>query len=191
VPELSDTVLQRPRDFYGVGKLYCEGLGRMYRRKFGLDFRGLRYPSVVGPGVTTPGHWDAPMIQNAILGRPIECTTPPDRGGPMIYYKDAARAAAALLLAPAGNIQMINYNVGGIRRVTPREMEGALRRHLPGVAVSYVTRPGAPNPQRETVWDDSYARSEWGWSPEYSDIERVVSDFVEEAKQHPRRHGLP
>ena len=116
VPELSDTVLQRPRDFYGVGKLYCEGLGRMYRRKFGLDFRGLRYPSVVGPGVATPGHWDAPMIQSAIAGRPFQCHVPPDRGGAMIYYKDAAMAAHALLAAPPEKIKMVNYNVGGIRK---------------------------------------------------------------------------
>jgi nucleoside-diphosphate-sugar epimerase len=94
----------------------------------------------------------------------------------MIYYKDAARAAAMVLQAPAGNIQMINYNVGGIRRVTPREMESALRMHLPAVAVSYVSRPGPPLPQREIAWDDSHARSEWGWAPEYADIERVVSD---------------
>lgn len=57
--KISDTSLQRPRDFYGAGKLYCEGLGRWYNRKFSLDFRSIRYPSVVGPGVATPGHWDA------------------------------------------------------------------------------------------------------------------------------------
>jgi len=119
VPELSDTVLQRPRDFYGVGKLYCEGLGRMYRRKFGLNFRGLRYPSVVGPGVLTPGHWDAPMIEAAVAGKPSSARWLRTRGGPMLYYKDAAKAAVDLLEAPDDRIRMINYNVGGIRRVTP------------------------------------------------------------------------
>ena len=190
VPELSDTVLQRPRDFYGVGKLYCEGLGRMYRKKFGLDFRALRYPSVVGPGVTTPGHWDAPAIQNAVLGKPVQITAPPDRGSAMIYYKDAARAADALLLAPAANIKMINYNVGGIRRVTPRQIEEALKKNIPGVSVSYANNPGLPVPPREIGWDDSYARSEWGWSPGYADIDRLVADFVLEIKNNPRRHGL-
>jgi threonine 3-dehydrogenase len=190
VPELSDTVLQRPRDFYGVGKLYCEGLGRMYRKKFGLDFRALRYPSVVGPGVNTPGHWDAPMIQNAILGKPAQCNSSPERGGAIIYYKDAALAADRLLQAPAEKIRMINYNVGGIKRVTPREMERALKNNLPEVTVNYAAVPGKGIPMREIAWDDSYARSEWGWSPEYSDIERLVSDFIQETKNNPRRHGL-
>jgi len=190
VPELSDMALQRPRDFYGVGKLYCEGLGRMYRRKFGLDFRALRYPSVVGPGVPAPGHWDAPMMQNAILGKPVQCNVPPDRGGPMIYYKDAARAADLLLAAPPADIKMINYNVGGIGRVTPREIEAALKRHLPEVSITYATAPGGSVPLRETVWNDSFARTEWGWSPEYANIERLVADLVEETKRNPRRHGL-
>lgn len=183
VPELSDVVLQRPRDFYGVGKLYCEGLGRMYRKKFGLDFRGLRYPSVVGPGVATPGHWDAPMIQSAIAGKPFQCMVPPDRGGAMLYYKDAARAAYALLQAPRDGIQMINYNVGGISRVTPREIEAALKERLSDVSINYVTPAGPPMRLGEIAWNDSYARREWGWSPEYTDIGRVVGDFIDEMKK--------
>jgi nucleoside-diphosphate-sugar epimerase len=190
VPELSDTVLQRPRDFYGVGKLYCEGLGRMYRRKFGLDFRGLRYPSVVGPGVATPGHWDAPMIQSAIAGKPFQCAMPPNRGGAMIYYKDAARAADALLRAPKDSIKMINYNVGGIQRVTPREIEVAVKKHVPNAVVNYVDSPYPPLRSGEIKWDDSYARSEWGWAPEFTDIDRVVSDFVREVGSNTTQHGL-
>lgn len=201
VPELSDVVLQRPRDFYGVGKLYCEGLGRMYRRKFGLDFRAVRYPSVVGPGVATPGHWDAPMIQAIVAGKPFECAMPRDRGGAMLYYKDAARAADALLRAPKDSIKMINYNIGGIQRVTPGEIEHALSKHVTDVVVKYVTPPGPPPPMPtspgsaaprvgEITWNDSYARSEWGWLPQYATIDQIVSDFVREVKTNPARHGL-
>jgi hypothetical protein len=34
-------------------------------------------------------------------------------------------------------------------------------------------------------WDDSYARNEWGWSPDFTDINTIVADFVEEMKKHP------
>lgn len=187
--ELSDTTLQRPRDFYGVGKLYCEGIGRMYRKKFGLDFRGVRYPSVVGPNVLTPGHWDAPMIQSIIAGKPFECRVPPDHGGAMIYYKDAARAADTLLQAPEDGIKMIVYNVGGIARVTPREIEDALRKRVADVAVSYKTEGAFPAVAGEIVWNDSYARREWGWSPTYATIDDVVSDFIAEMGSNPTIHG--
>ena len=44
-----------PSCFMVHTKVFCEHMGLFYRRKYGLDFRAVRYPSVVGPGVKTPG----------------------------------------------------------------------------------------------------------------------------------------
>jgi threonine 3-dehydrogenase len=52
---ISDVTIQRPATIYGVTKVFGEQLGAYYKRKYGLDFRGLRYPSIIGPGVTTIG----------------------------------------------------------------------------------------------------------------------------------------
>ena len=104
----------------------------------------------------------------------------------MIYYKDAARAAYALLQAPRDSIQMVNYNVGGIRRVTPREIEAALKERVDDVVINYATPSGPPMGAREIAWDDSYARREWGWLPEYAGIGRVVEDFIQEMRKSPR-----
>jgi threonine 3-dehydrogenase len=188
--ELTDTTLQRPRDFYGVGKLYGEGLGRMYRKKFGLDFRSIRYPSTVGPGVATPGHWDAPMIQSAILGKPYECKVSADHAGPIIYYKDAARAAYMVLQAPAESIKMVNYNVGGVPSVTPREIERALREYFPEAVITYSSKTESPARFTSITWDDTCARREWGWRPEYTTIDQVVSSFIQEIREDPARYGL-
>jgi nucleoside-diphosphate-sugar epimerase len=35
--------------------------------------------------------------------------------------------------------------------------------------------------------DDSCAREEWGWKPEY-DQERIVEDFLQELTQNPQRY---
>ena len=48
---IDDYTLQRPIIFYGACKLFGEHIGLFYRRKYGIDFRGVRYPSIVGPGV--------------------------------------------------------------------------------------------------------------------------------------------
>jgi nucleoside-diphosphate-sugar epimerase len=180
---MSDIALQRPRDFYGVGKLYCEGLGRMYRQKFGLDFRAIRYPSVVGAGVNTPNHWDAPMMRSLVQGKPFQCNAPGDMAGPMLYYKDAAKAAEDVLRAPKDDIKMIVYNVGAIS-ASPKDMENTVRKYLPEASVSYPPKAG-PQPPRLRSWDDSYARKEWGWSPEYSDIDKIVLGFIDEIRQNP------
>ena len=58
---------------YGITKVFGELLGRFYRRKYGLDFRGIRYPGIVGPGVTT---WSLAqctcwVIERIALGQPF------------------------------------------------------------------------------------------------------------------------
>jgi nucleoside-diphosphate-sugar epimerase len=57
---IDDTTIQRPVFFYGATKLFCEHMGLFYKRKYGLDFHGVRYPSIVGPGSKRPGRHSIP-----------------------------------------------------------------------------------------------------------------------------------
>jgi nucleoside-diphosphate-sugar epimerase len=34
------------------------------------------------------------------------------------------------------------------------------------------------------TWDD-LMRKEWGWKPEYTTLDQLVSDFIQEMKTHP------
>ena len=75
--EIDDRTIQRPSSFYGVSKTFGELLGRFYHRKFGLDFRGVRLPSIVGPGARTAhmSIYNAWAIEYALKGLPyvLEC----------------------------------------------------------------------------------------------------------------------
>jgi threonine 3-dehydrogenase len=190
---VSDTTLQRPTLLYGAGKLYGEGLGRWYASKFGLDFRSVRYAHMIGPNVRTPGHWAPPMIEDAILGRPHICQfATPDSVGSWIYVTDAAKAAIDILDAPKEKIQMMNYNVAGIPAViSARETEAILKKRYPEFKVEYKM---GTDPRRMTggmaVFDDSYARREWGWSPVYTTPGAVIERFERDLKEHPGRYGL-
>jgi len=190
---VSDTTLQRPTLLYGAGKLYGEGLGRWYASKFGLDFRSVRYAHMIGPNVRTPGHWAPPMIEDAILGKRNICQyATPDSVGSWIYVTDAAKAAVDILDAPKEKIQMMNYNVAGIPPViSARETAAILKKRFPGFKVEYKR---SPDPRRRVqgmaVFDDSYARREWGWSPVYTTPEGVIERFERDVQEHPRRYGL-
>ncbi|MDD4876213.1 MAG: NAD-dependent epimerase/dehydratase family protein [Dehalococcoidales bacterium] len=193
---LTDITMQRPLSIYGCGKLYIEGLGRYYNTKYGLDFRSIRYAHMIGPNVHTPGHWAPPMIEDAILGKPNDCIYgTPESTISMIYVSDAARAADMLLQAPRDNIKMLNYNVSGIPAVvSAKEVETILVKRFPEIRVIYKSDP---NRQRRRggysnwkVFDDSYARKEWGWKPQYTTVESIIDIFEKDMKERPGYYGL-
>ncbi|MFC2070500.1 SDR family NAD(P)-dependent oxidoreductase [Chloroflexota bacterium] len=193
---LSDTSIQRPVTFYGCGKLYCEGLGRFYNKKFGLDFRSIRYAQMIGPNVRTPGHWAPPMIEDTVLGKPNECIYAyPETAISMIYVKDCARAADMVMQAPQEQIKMMNYNVAGVQQfVSARELEAILKKRYPDTSITYN-----PDSSLQEIgndfrilkkFDDSYARNEWGWKPEYNSPEAIIDIFKTDLKSFPERYGI-
>ncbi len=188
---LTDYTLQRPELFYGATKVFCEHMGLFYKRKYGLDFRGVRYPSVVGPGVKTPGvvQYTSWAIEEAAKGKPFTIWVTPQARIPVIYFKDAARALVQLAEAPVQNINMVNYLIAG---PTPTPSAGELaelvRAKVPGAQIDFK-----PDPALQAIlplWplDDSKARQEWNWTPHYSTQERIVDDFLRELELHPHRY---
>ncbi len=112
---IDDLSLQRPQLFYGACKVFGEHMGTFYRRKYKIDFRCVRYPSIVGPGVRTKGsvQYTSRMIEESAKGNPFTVWVRPDTRVTLLYVKDAALATIALAEAPADRIQMINYVLGG------------------------------------------------------------------------------
>ena len=188
---IDDYTLQRPNHFYGVTKVFGEHMGRFYRRKYGLDFRGIRYPSIIGPGVTTPGRvqYTSWMIEESAKGKPFVIWVKPETAIPVLYFKDAARAMVELGEAPLGGINTIVYLLAGVKPIpTARELANMVRRRIPSAEISF-----APDPSRQSVFDrsmqidDSNAEREWNWKPMY-DHERIIDDFLQELRLHPQRY---
>lgn len=193
---LTDVSIQRPVTFYGCGKLYCEGMGRFYNKKFGLDFRSVRYAQMIGPNVRTPGHWAPPMIEDTIMGKPNECIYAyPETAISMIYVRDAARAADMVLRAPQKNIKMMNYNVAGVPEfISAKQLEKILKKRYPGSRITYKPDSSIKEVGNDfrtlKRFDDSYARDEWGWRPEYDSAEAIIDAFEKDLKSCPERYGI-
>jgi len=108
-----------------------------------------------------------------------------------MYFKDAALAAIKLGEAPLENIRMVNYVIGGATPVaSARELADIVKDKIPGAQIDFN-----PDPETQMIVDklmlpidDSIARKEWNWQPEY-DQERIVDDFVEEMGSHPDRYA--
>jgi len=189
---ISDDTLQRPSLLYGVTKVFGEGLGFFYRRKYGLDFRGVRYPSIVGPGVKTPAivQYNSWAIEESAKGNPYAIYVEPETRCPVMYFKDAARAVVHLNDAPRQAIKRGVYVISG---VTPIASAGELA-DLICAKVSGAQLTFAPDKEVQPIIDrfarpinDRYAQEEWGWEPGY-DQEAVIDDFLQELKANPGRY---
>ncbi len=190
---MDDLTLQRPLVMYGACKLFGEHLGLFYKRNYGLDFRGVRFPALVGPGVRTRGavQYTAWMIEESVRGKPFTVWVEPRTRAPVLYFKDAARSLVELARAPAEDIGMVNYLLAGVTPVpSAGELADLTRAQVPGARIAF-----APDGNLQALLDkvllpidERCAREEWGWAPRY-DLEAMVADFRTELERHPGRYA--
>jgi threonine 3-dehydrogenase len=190
---VDDFSLQRPELFYGATKVFAELMGLFYRRKYGLDFRGVRYPALVGPGVKTPGvvQYMARMIEESIKGNPFTVPVAPATRTPAMYFKDAARAVIELARAPREGIRMVNYLVAGATPIaTAEDLAAVVRARVPGAQITFAPDPSVQGLLDRILHppDDRMARAEWGWRAQYS-LGEIVDDFLREMQTHPQRYA--
>ncbi len=190
---IDDYTLQRPVLFYGATKVFCEHMGLFYRRKYGLDFRGLRYPSIVGPGVRTPGvaQYTSWVIEESVKGNPFTIWVEPGTKCPLIYFKDAALAIIRLAEAPIEDIKMVNYVIAGATPVlSAQELTDIVKARVPAARIEFRPNPEIQKLVINLAWpiDDGMAGAEWGWRCSY-DQEQMVEDFINEMEAHPQRYS--
>jgi nucleoside-diphosphate-sugar epimerase len=170
-----------PATMYGVSKRSGEMLCDYYHAKFGVDVRSLRYPGVISwrtpPGGGTTDY-AIDIFQAARRGEPYRCFLGPDTRLPMLYMPDAVRATLELMDAdPARLTQWSSYNLAGLS-FTPAELASAIRARAPGFAIEYVPdfRQAIAAGWPRSI-DDTQARADWGWRPQYG-LEAIVEDML-------------
>jgi threonine 3-dehydrogenase len=190
-PVIDDTTLQRPVLLYGATKVFGEHLGLFYRRKYGLDFRGIRYQQIIGPGVKTPGvtQFMSHVIEQSIKGNPFTIIAKPETRVPMLYIKDAAKATIQLAETPAERIKMVNYLING-HFPSAAEVADILCAKFPNAKIDFQ-----PDMQVQAMLDavlrpidGKKAQAEWDWQPTY-DLEQMIDDFASDLKQYPERYS--
>ncbi len=179
-----------PITMYGCNKLYCEHLGRYYAdhyqqlsvgRMIGVDFRCVRFPGLISAlTMPTGGTSDyAPeMLHAAAQGKPYACFVREDTTIPFMVMPDAIKALLTLARAPRERLTRHVYNLTSFSR-SAAEFAAMVRQAFPGAEISY-----APSDARQAIvdsWpadmDDSAARRDWDWQPDY-DAERAFNDYL-------------
>ena len=177
-----DTI-QRPNTMYGITKISGELLCDYYHQHFGVDTRGVRYPGLISYETPPTGgttDYAVHIFHAAARDRRYECFLDEGTRLDMMYMPDAIKAAIDLMEADASRLKHRNgYNITAMS-FSPDELAAAIQKRLPDFVVRYEV-----DPVRQAIaesWprhmDDSAARSEWDWCPQY-DLDAMVDDMLE------------
>jgi nucleoside-diphosphate-sugar epimerase len=181
-----DTV-QRPNTMYGVTKVAGELLCDYYFKRFGVDTRGVRYPGIISyktlPGGGTTDY-AVDIYYQAIKERKYTCYLKKGTYLDMMYMPDALKAAIDLMEANPTKLTHRNaFNVTAMS-VAPEVIAAEIKKIIPEFTIDFKI-----DPLRQAIadsWpnnmDDSAAREEWGWQPEY-DLESMTKDMIEKLSQ--------
>jgi len=182
-----ETIL-RPTTIYGITKVAGELLCEWYFNRFGLDVRGIRYPGIIS-SETPPGggttDYAVAIFHEAIQQKSYTCFLKEDTVLPMMYIPDCIRATVELMEADLARLKHhSNFNLTATS-FSPGQLAAEIKKHIPEFTCAYK-----PDFRQEIAesWprsiDDSAAREEWGWRPEY-DLSMTVKDMLKklEVKQ--------
>jgi len=171
-----------PTTIYGITKLAGERLCEYYFNRHGLDVRSLRYPGLIGyksaPGGGTTDY-AVHIYHEALKSKSYTSFLNVGTELPMMYMPDAIRSTLELMDAPAEKVKnRSSYNVAGMS-FAPEQIAESIQKFIPDFKISY-----SPDFRQKIAdnWpksiDDSAAREDWGWKPEYN-LEAMSQDMLE------------
>lgn len=170
-----------PNTVYGISKQAGERWCEYYHEKYGVDVRSLRYPGLIGykslPGGGTTDY-AVDIYHKALAGEHFTCFLDKGTYLPMMYMPDAIKATIDLMQAPAEQVKVrSSYNVAAIS-FDPVEIADAIKNRIPEFSIDYAPdfRQAIADSWPNSI-DDSAARSDWGWQPEY-DLAKMTEDIL-------------
>ena len=176
-----DTV-QRPGTIYGVSKVTTELLSDYYFKKYGVDTRSVRFPGLISY-VTPPGggttDYAVDIYYAAVRGEKFVCPIKKGTLMDMMYMPDGLHAAISLMEAdPTRLVHRNGFNIASMS-FDPEEIFNAIKRYKRDFEMEYDVDPlkqGIADSWPDSL-DDSCARAEWDWSPQY-DLDAMTVDML-------------
>ncbi len=180
-----------PTTMYGCNKLYGEHLGRYYAEHYrqlavdqavhGVDFRSIRFPGLISAFTLPTGgtsDYGPEMLHQAAKGEPYACFVREDTRMPFMAMPDAIKALIQLEDAPKEALTTHVYNITSFNP-SAGEMFAEVKRAFPNAQVAFE-----PDQRRQMIvdsWpvdqDDSRARKDWGWKPDF-DQKKAFVDYL-------------
>ena len=166
-----------------LGNYYSQNYKMLEKRpvyRF-IDFRCLRFPGIIS-ALTIPSggtsDYIPEMIHAAAQGKGYKSFVRPDTQIPFMVMPDAIKALILLSNAPKETLKNSVYNVNSFS-VKAEEIARIVNGVFPDSLITYK-----PDENRQKIvdsWpmdiDDSRAREDWGWCPDY-DIKKAFENYL-------------
>jgi nucleoside-diphosphate-sugar epimerase len=177
-----DTV-RNPLTMYGVTKVTGELLSNYYFKRFGVDTRSVRFPGLISH-ITPPGggttDYAVDIFYSAIKKEHFICPIAAGTFMDMMYMPDGLQAAIRIMEADPSRLKHRNaFNVTAMS-FDPEIIFNQVKKYIPDFTMEYQI-----DPLRQAIaesWpdslDDTSAREEWGWNPQY-DLDAMTRDMLE------------
>jgi nucleoside-diphosphate-sugar epimerase len=172
--------IAEPTTVYGISKLAGEGWCQYYHQRYGVDVRSIRYPGLIGwksaPGGGTTDY-AVHIFHEALKHGRYTCFLGAGTTLPMMYMPDAIRATIDLMEAATGLVKVrTSYNLAGFS-FAPEQIAAEVKRHMPHFVMEFAPdhRQAIADSWPRSI-DDSAARADWGWKPQY-DLSAMVDDM--------------
>ena len=135
---VDEDTIQMPISMYGVTKVYSVRVGEYYQRNFGVDFRAVRLPSIIGPGRGAGGAsaYSTLMISEPALKRPYSVFVEEDVIMPLLYIKDCVDCLIRLYEADNAKLKRRVYCIAGFSP-TAKEIYNDVKRILPKADIKF------------------------------------------------------
>lgn len=189
--KIKETEWNYPATMYGCNKLYCEHLGRYYSAHYrqlaadtltgGLDFRSIRFPGLISATTVPSGgtsDYAPEMLHAAAQNKSYACFVREDVRIPFMAMPDAIHALLTLQNAPREKLTQTVYNIGSFSP-SAAEIRARVCKEFQHADITFK-----PDDKRQAIvdsWpadvDDTLARADWSWAPEY-DEDRAFGEYL-------------
>ena len=153
-----------------------------YFHRFGVDARSVRFPGIISNGCLPGGgttDYAVEVFYEILKTGHYTCPIPEDSYMDMLYMPDALNAVTQLMEADPSRLKHRNsFNITCMS-FCPKELFAKIRERVPSATFDYNVDPvkAAIADSWPNMMDDSCAREEWGWNPQWH-LDAMVDDML-------------